>query len=312
MKQTIISPQTIRSTKIEVAPLTPIAGARLSGFDIADVADATIAAVRSALLTHKVIFIRDQDPDSTRFLRFAERFGAVTRHHPVGVSTADKLAADASAKAKDAVWTRDNTYRSDHWHTDATFIDRPPAISILQCLVSPRCGGDTLFANTVAAYRRMPPALQTLADGLRAIHAISPQAVRQRGNSNSQGVDTNAFATEHPVVRVHSETNERSLLLGSFTESILGLTQAASTDLCRIFQDYITLPENVVRWSWRPGDVAMWDNRGTQHYAVNDYGDAPRLMQRLTIAGGIPVGTDGRCSIALRGDASNVSTLGLA
>jgi len=134
--------------------------------------------------------------------------------------------------------------------------------------------------------------------------------MRRLGRWNSP--DINNFVTEHPVVRVHSETGERSLMMGSFVELILGVSQDASAGLIKIFQDYILTPENVVRWTWKPGDLAMWDNRATQHYAANDYGAAARLMQRLTIAGGIPVGVDGRPSVSIRGDASTFSSLGPA
>lgn len=112
------------------------------------------------------------------------------------------------------------------------------------------------------------------------------------------------FRTEHPAVRVHPETGERSLVLGGFAETVVGLGPQASRDLIRILQDYVTLPENTVRWRWRAGDLAIWDNRATQHIAVFDYGDARRRAERVTVAGHVPVGVDGRESVAIEGDAS--------
>lgn len=295
--------------KMQVRPITPVVGAVLSGVAAAGATAETAAAIRAALLKHKVIFLRDQTLDAERFLSFAEMFGETTLHHPVVPAETNSVTDGSSLRARANVWERDNSYRSDHWHTDVTFIDRPVSISMLRCIECPEVGGDTLFANTVSAYERLPEPLRALADSLRAFHSIGP-GMRQLGRWASP--DMHGFVTEHPVVRVHSETGERSLMLGSFVEHFVGLTRNASALLLNIFQDYILSPENVVRWTWRPGDLAMWDNRATQHYAVNDYGDAPRLMQRLTVAGGIPVGVDGRSSAVVRGDASMFSTVGPA
>ena len=297
------------TTRIKVQSITPSIGARLTGVNLAEVTSGDIAVIRSALLKHKVIFLSNQHADAESFLNFAEKFGKTTLHHPFVPAEGNKVSDGASAKAKANVWERDNSYRSDHWHTDVTFIDRPVSISLLRCIRAPENAGDTLFANTVTAYQRLPDPLRILADSLRAIHSLGP-GMRQRNMWNNPGMYS--FVTEHPVVRVHSETGERSLMLGSFTDQIMGVSQDASIALIKIFQDYILLPENVVRWTWSPGDLAMWDNRATQHYAVNDYGDAERVMQRLTVAGGIPVGVDGRLSVVIRGDASSFSELGPA
>ena len=113
------------------------------------------------------------------------------------------------------------------------------------------------------------------------------------------------FETEHPVVRVHPETGRPTLLLGGFARQIVGFPSDVSRDLLRIFASYVTRPEHIVRWRWRPGDVAIWDNRATQHYAVNDYGDAHRVVQRVTVSGVRPVGLDGWQSEARSGDASS-------
>ena len=309
MTDTGVRTQTQRPTKIDVDPVTPSIGARLSGLDITAVTPATVAGIRAALLKHKVVFIRDQHVDAEIFLSFAEQFGPTTLHHPIAPAERNKVSDAATLKAKASVWERDNNYRSDHWHTDVTLIDRPVSISMLRCIECPSNGGDTLFANTVTAYQRLPQPLRILADSLRAIHSAGPYL---RHHMRWTSSDFYGFVTEHPVVRVHSETGERSLMLGSFVEQIVGVSSEASAGLFKIFQDYILMPENVVRWSWKPGDLAMWDNRATQHYAANDYGDAARLMQRLTIAGGIPVGVDGRRSVSICGDASAFSKIGPA
>ena len=112
------------------------------------------------------------------------------------------------------------------------------------------------------------------------------------------------YETGHPLVRVHPETSQRSLLLGGFARTVLGFTPSASRDLIRLLQEYITRPEQTVRWRWQEGDLAIWDNRATQHYAIADYGTAHRRGERVTVAGPIPVGGDGRPSVPVRGDAS--------
>jgi taurine dioxygenase len=116
------------------------------------------------------------------------------------------------------------------------------------------------------------------------------------------------FQTEHPVVRVHPETGERTLVLGQFVKHILGVSTSDSRYLFELFQRHVTRLENTVRWRWAPGDLAIWDNRATQHYAIDDYGDLPRRMHRITVAGDIPVGVDGRRSTALRGESASYVT----
>ena len=117
------------------------------------------------------------------------------------------------------------------------------------------------------------------------------------------------FETEHPVVRIHPETGEPTLLLGHFVRSFTGLSTADFSDLFGVLQRHITRLENTVRWTWRDGDIAIWDNRATQHYAVADYDDQPRLLHRITIAGDVPVGINGDTSIVRKGDASHYSDL---
>jgi alpha-ketoglutarate-dependent sulfate ester dioxygenase len=194
-----------------------------------------------------------------------------------------------------------------------TFFDRPPAFTLLHAVVIPLVGGDTLWANTVSAYQSLPPELRELADRLRVVHTnefdyarpfvrgeqVDPELVK----AYEEFVST-VYETEHPLVRVHPETGERSLVLGGFARTVVGFTPQASRDLIRLLQEYITRPEHTVRWRWREGDLAIWDNRATQHYAIADYGSAHRRGERVTVAGPVPAGVDGRASVALKGDAS--------
>jgi len=280
-------------------------GAELFGVDAARPTEASVAFVRRALLEHRVVFLRDQHLDYDSQVAFAQRFGDLTLGHPTIPSPTGQPLLEEIDSRKGGP--------ANKWHTDVTFVDRPPAFTLLHGVIIPPVGGDTIWANTVAAYEALPSELQALVDQLRIVHTNAhdyavPASRAESENplleaSRKQFVST-VYKTEHPAVRIHPETGEKSLVLGGFAQSVVGFGPQASRDLIRILQDYVTRPENTVRWQWRVGDLAFWDNRATQHVAVYDYGDAHRRGERVTVAGPVPVGPDGRLSRALEGDAS--------
>ncbi|MFP5077899.1 TauD/TfdA dioxygenase family protein [Rhizobium sp. YIM 134829] len=285
---------------LEIVPIGGRVGAeirnvRLSG----DLPDAAIAAINDALLAHKVVFFRGQDHlDDEAQEQFGRRLGALVPHPTQGAygSSASILNLDSSRGGG----------RADQWHTDVTFVDAYPKFSVLRGVVIPEAGGDTIWSNTHAAYLSLPEPLRLLADNLRAVHSnlydyasIRPRATAEERRHYEEVFSATVYETEHPVVRVHPETGERSLLLGNFVQRFVGLSKRDFAVLYDLFQSYVTAPENTVRWKWRSGDVVIWDNRATQHYAVNDYGDQHRIVRRVTIDGDVPVGVDGRPSIAL-------------
>jgi alpha-ketoglutarate-dependent taurine dioxygenase len=296
----------------QVHPVTKVGGvigAVVSGIRIGgDLHPDAVAGLRAALLRHKVVFLRDQqhatDADQ---LAFAELLGPVTRPHPTVAGDGQAILPIDSEQGK-----------ANSWHTDVTFVDRVPAISVLRAITLPPYGGTTVWANTAEAYRRLHPALKALVGELRAVHSNLYDYAAERPVVGGIDVREQAyrdqfrhleFETEHPVVRVHPETGEPTLLLGHFVRSFTGLSTADSADLFALLQRHVTRLENTVRWTWRDGDVAIWDNRATQHYAVADYDDQPRLLHRITIAGGIPVGLRGDTSVVRKGDASHYSQL---
>lgn len=301
--------QTMDKAALEVEPLTIRIGAVVHGVDLSqDLSDAVIAAIRATLLKHRVIFFRDQHLDADQHLRFASRFGPITAGHPTlshEPGQPQVLELDSLAGG-----------RADGWHTDNTFTDRPPTFSVLRSVVIPRCGGDTTWASTVAAYEHLPAPLRSLADTLRSVHTNAPDTAStveytdEATRLHDEEFTSTIFETEHPVVRAHPETGERALLLGGFAQRIVGLSGKESRTVIGLLQDRVPTPENTVRWHWAEGDLAMWDNRSTQHYAVNDYGDIHRVVKRVTVAGAVPVGIDGRPSVPLRGDASAYSVVG--
>ncbi|MFG2819759.1 TauD/TfdA dioxygenase family protein [Kitasatospora sp. NPDC048365] len=261
-----------------------------------DLSAGTVAALEEALYRHKVLFFRGQQHlDDAGQEAFARLLG-----RPVGHPTVPS--ADGRY-----IFELDATkgVRANNWHTDVTFVPSYPKASILRALELPEAGGSTVWANTAAAYQDLPEPLKALADGLRAVHtndydyaaslALTPELAENREVAElfRKVFVSTAFKTEHPVVRVHPVTGERNLLLGAFAQRIQGVSGADSRALIGIFQRYVERLENTVRWDWKVGDVAIWDNRATQHYAVNDYGDQPRLVRRITLDGDLPVGVDG-------------------
>ena len=294
-----------RATRpIEISPVTGTIGAELRGVDLAsELSDETVAEIRAALLANRVIFFRDQSLDYESQVAFGRRLGTLTLGHPTIQSPSDKPLMEEVDSAKGAP--------AADWHTDVTFLDQPVSFTCLRGVVIPEVGGDTMWANTVNAYAMLSPELRALADSLRVIHTNAPGDVRiDGGRSNPAWIESGKqfmstiYRAEHSAVVVHPETGERALLLGGFAHRLVGYPNDLSRAIIRTFQDYVTRPENTVRWKWRVGDVAIWDNRSTQHCAVVDYGDAYRRCERVTVAGRTPVGVDGRPSVALKGDAS--------
>ena len=294
------------ATRIGITRLAGNVGAEISGVDTGDVlSDDAVAQVRQALLDHKVVFLRDQSLDYARQVAFAERLGPVTLGHPTLASPQDQPFLEEIDSRRGG--------RANHWHTDVTFVDRPPAFTLLHAVVIPPVGGDTIWANTVTAYQSLPAELRDLAERLRIVHTndydyATVYGRGERGDpelaARQKEFTSTVYETEHPAVRVHPETGELSLVLGGFARTVLGFSPQASRDLIRILQDYVTRPEQTLRWRWRVGDLAIWDNRATQHYAIFDYGGAHRRGERVTVAGSLPIGIDGRPSVSLKGDAS--------
>jgi alpha-ketoglutarate-dependent taurine dioxygenase len=290
--------------RIGIRRLAGNIGAEITGVDAAtQLSDDAIAQVRAALLDHKVVFLRGQRLDYASQVAFAERLGPLTLGHPT-------LSSPPDQPLLEEIDSRQGT-RANHWHTDVTFVDRPPAFTLLHAVVIPPVGGDTIWANTVTAYQSLPAELRDLADRLRIVHTndydYAATAYReQRGEvqARRQEFVSTVFETEHPAVRVHPETQEHSLVLGGFARSVAGFSPQASRDLIRVLQEYVTRPEQTVRWQWRVDDLAIWDNRATQHYAIFDYGREHRRGERVTVAGPVPVGVDGRPSVALKGEAT--------
>lgn len=284
-----------------IEPLTGSIGAIIHGVRLADPLSAgEIAAIRTALVGHRVVFFRDQHLTPTQQVAFAGRFGELTPAHPLVGGLDDEhpevLVLDSADYPLGVGSRGTGTSYNDRWHTDVTFGERPPMGTVLAAQVLPPRGGDTLWCDLIGAYETLSDPVRRLLDELIAVHDASATFSRFRDDDPS-GQQNQRLAqlrsVRHPVVRVHPETGERGLFVNdTFTREIEGLLPAESDALLRLLNTHMVQPERVVRWRWQPGDVAFWDNRSTAHYATADYTDR-RVMHRVTIAGERPLGVAG-------------------
>ncbi|SDS35311.1 TauD/TfdA dioxygenase family protein [Microlunatus soli] len=298
-------------SRIAVAKAGEHIGARISGVRLSgDLDDDVVAEIRRALLENKVIFFSGQDHLTDEIQHeFASRLGTPTLPHPT-----------VRGDGRSVLPVDSDFSKANSWHTDVTFVDRIPAISLLRAVTLPKWGGNTVWANTVTAYERLHPALKALVEQLWAVHTNQYDYAADIDEKRIGGIDvkeqsykdefrSQLYETEHPVVRVHPETGERSLVLGHFVKHFVGIKSVDSEALFQLLQRQVTRLENTVRWVWSPGDIAIWDNRATQHYGIADYGDQKRVLHRITLAGDVPVSIDGVRSSVRQGDASHYSTL---
>ena len=301
---------TTTASSVEVRPVGGRIGAVVSGVRLGGgLTPKEVRDVRAALLRHKVLFVRGQHHlDDAEHHAFAATLGVPTSPHPTVRGAGNAVLPIDSAHGK-----------ANAWHTDVTFVDRVPAISVLRSVTLPAYGGTTVWANTAAAYASLHPAARAMADRLWAVHTNRYDYAADVDEQRIGGIDvaeetyreefgSRLFEAEYPVVHVHPETGERALLLGQFVKRLVGLSTRDSASVLEMLQREVTRLENTARWSWEPGDVAIWDNRATQHYAVADYDDHHRVMHRITVAGTVPVSIDGTRSTQRVGDTSAYSS----
>jgi taurine dioxygenase len=264
-------------------PLSPVIGAEVHGLDLREpLSDADLAGLHAALLAHLVLFFRRQPLDPDEQVGLARRFGAIDVHafgrHLEGRPEVGLL--DQSEPERDG---------ANRWHTDSTFMERPPKAALLRAVQLPALGSDTCWASMYAAYELLSPPLQRALAGLRAMHDITGPLVRAIEGGHSVGSLEKVQAAwpprSHPVVCRHPETGRCLLYVNSnFTTRIEGLPEAESRMLLDFLFDWVRLPELQVRFRWEPDSLALWDSRCTQHYAVADYRER-RVMHRVTVAG---------------------------
>ncbi|GAA1388431.1 TauD/TfdA family dioxygenase [Pseudonocardia kongjuensis] len=310
-----LAPDRSATTELTVTPVAGHIGADVDGVDLAGPLDpTTVELVTEALHRHKVLFFAGQELDHAAQIRFGRTFGELTYAHPHD---------EAPPEDHPEIFTVDpERYRQRYdgnghqkrkkysyvagWHTDVTAAVNPPAVSVLRADVVPEFGGDTTWTNLVAAYQGLSEPVRAFVDGLRAEHRYGgSQAPSAAGSDGyAKRVNDNLLVSTHPVVRVHPVTGERALFVNpGFTSHIVDVSARESAAILDLLHHEITRPEYTVRYRWRPGGVAVWDNRATAHLAPADLDhlDVRRTLHRVTVIGDRPVGPDGFTSEIVAG-----------
>ncbi|WP_413812164.1 TauD/TfdA dioxygenase family protein [Streptomyces sp. OE57] len=269
--------------RFEIVPLGRVIGAEIRGLNLSRPLEPALREeLNRALLEWKVLFFRGQHLTSEQQRGFARNWGELETNPLLAAgSSEDVVRFD---KASGATPTFENV-----WHTDVTFRTRPALGAVLQLREVPPVGGDTMWADMAAAYDNLPAEVKERVDGATAVHDVIPGFVRFYGPERLAPFQEMFPPVEHPVVRTHPETGRRMLFVNtSFTTRITGMEREESDRLLSFLCRQAHVPEYQVRFHWQPGDIAFWDNRATQHYAVNDYAPHRRVAERVAIEGDRP------------------------
>lgn len=279
-----------KTDTLSIKPLSPAIGAIVGGLDLSQPLSAFAAErVTQALVTHHVLFFEGQDVSPAQLRDLAKNFGDL-HIHPIYPHVSD---------VPEIIVLNTGTHNlpdNDNWHTDVTFIQTPPLGAILAARELPPFGGDTSWASTIAAYEALSAPMQQFLAGLTAEHDFVKSFPLERWGSGDADAEARWHEARaknppvhHPVVRTHPVSGRRGLFVNEgFTTRIDGLKPNESDALLRLLFAHVSRPEFTVRWRWKLGDVAFWDNRLTQHYALADYLPARRVMHRATILGDRP------------------------
>ncbi|GAB2744712.1 TauD/TfdA dioxygenase family protein [Amycolatopsis magusensis] len=265
-----------------LTPLGPVIGAEIDGVDLGAPLTADLRAeLNRALLEWKVLFFRDQDITSAQQRDFARNWGPLETNPFIPTGDSEQVTRFARSSAMPGF--------ENIWHTDVTFRPEPALGSVLRLIEVPPFGGDTMWADMAAAYDNLPEDVRARIDGLTAVHDFIPGFERFSDLDFLAAHQEQFPPVEHPVVRTHPESGRRMLFVNqAFTTHIVGLEREESDRLLRLLFQQAHVPEFQVRFRWRPNSVAFWDNRATQHYAVNDYFPHARVAERVAIAGDRP------------------------
>lgn len=278
------------TSSLTVTPAAPALGAVVTGVDLAQpLSDAGFAEIEAAFHEHLVLFFRDQSLTPDQFVAFAERFGPIGRY-PFAEPLPGHPEIIPVIKEADQ-----RTNFGGVWHSDTTYLERPPLGSLLYALEVPPIGGDTLFANMYLAYETLSDGMKRLLDGLRVVNSANKDSVALRGAHLAGGtmagrdLDKMTLEAAHPAVRTHPATRRKGLYVNrAHSIRFSDMSEAESAALLDYLYRHAVREEFTCRFRWAPGSMAIWDNRCTQHYPLNDYHGHRRVMHRITIDGDVP------------------------
>ena len=304
----VAQPVAATALGLDVRPIAGNIGAEIHGVDLSTpLPAAVVAEIRATLLKWKVVFFRDQELTPAQHIAFGRQFGEVTPAHPTLPAMIPEHPEILVLGKRNSAMNEESGPRTEsRWHTDVTFVPNPPMASILRAVVVPPYGGDTQWLNLAAAYAELSPEIQRLIDGLHAVHHnVLPIARGEVTSKLAQTFASTDIRSVHPVVRVHPETGEKVLFVNpNFTSHIFELSRQESRHLLAMLYEHMTTPKYTCRFHWEPGSLAFWDNRVTAHIVPTDVPpEYERSMQRITLAGDVPVGPDGSTSYSLAGSA---------
>ena len=271
---------------IEVRPIAGALGAEIKGVDIArSLEPDVVSEILQAFLDHLVIFFRNQELTPQKLLAFSQQFGQPMEYPQVkGLPECPFITAVIKLESERVNF-------GGVWHSDTTYLDRPPMASMLYAVETPPCGGDTLFANQYLAYETLSEGLRKMLDGLVGVATSDkPEIARTRDHRlRDADEEMKVLGAAHPVVRTHPETGRKALYLDApHVERFEGMRVHESLPLMSFLCEHATQPQFTTRFRWRVGSLAMWDNRCVQHYALNDYPGQRREMHRITVQGDLP------------------------
>ncbi len=256
-------------TTFDVTPMSRALGAEVRGVDLNTVSDADIEQIRALLLEHLVLFFPGQAITLDAHVALGRRFG--------NLEINPNLPGPAGAPPEVVELKASFGGIADEWHTDVTFLPQPSVLSILNYVTGPALGGDTMWSNQFLAFSELSLPMQELLRGLSALHDATPHGKPE-------------MTAIHPVVRTHPESGREALFVNEhFTRRIVEMSYAESQMLLDHLRQWSSQARFTVRYRWTPGTIAMWDNRCTQHFVVNDF-DGERIIQRVTVLGDVPTG----------------------
>jgi taurine dioxygenase len=273
---------------VEARPLTARFGAELVGVDVRDPSDETHDLLWRAVLEHGVVFLHGQDLSDDEQLALARRFGTLSVYPVLRIAGEERPLEFLED-------TADDPPKADRWHTDLTWLAAPPKLAFLSMRIAPDAGGDTVWADTAAAYDALSPAMQATLRKLRVRHHVGEDHFDLFESRFGPDVGARfraeyAEGVEHPLVRRNDDTGRDALFLaGYWMDQIVGMSRDESDELLAFLMQHATKPEFTARWHWAVDDLAIWDERRTMHVALNDHYPRHRLVRRCTIDGDVPL-----------------------